>query len=65
MNRAVPLGQATFSEARDDDGVEGLLGARDSDAQRPAVAFQLHSVNDGARALLLVCNTGQQHTAIT
>ncbi len=36
LNRAVPLGQATFSEARDDDGVEGLLGARDSDAQRPA-----------------------------
>lgn len=62
--RALPLGQATFSEARDDDRVEGLLSARDSDAQRPAEAFQLHSINDGARALLLVCNTGQQHTGV-
>lgn len=64
MNRAIPLGQAAFSEAGDDDGVEGLLGARDCDAQRPTVAFQLHRVNDGAGALLLVCNTGQQHTGV-
>lgn len=61
---AVPLGQAALSEAGDDDGVEGLLGAGDGDAQRAAVALQLHCVDDGPRGLLLVCNTGQQHTGV-
>ncbi len=49
-----PLSETPLGQAWDDDGVKGLLGAGDGDAQRAAVALQLHRVDDGAGRLLLV-----------
>lgn len=55
-----PLCEAFPGEARNDDGVEGLLRAGDGDAQRSVVALQLHRVDNGARHLQLICkHTGR------
>lgn len=52
-----PLRQATLGQTGDDDGVKRLLSTRDGDAQGTAIALKLHGVDDGARVLLLICNT--------
>lgn len=43
-----PLSQAFLSEARNDDGIKGLLCARNSDAQWSVISLQLHCVDYGA-----------------
>lgn len=40
-----PFSQAFLGEARNDNGVKGLLGARNGDAQRSIVPLQLHCVD--------------------
>ena len=50
----VPLSQAPLGQGGDDDGVKGLLGARDGDSQRASVPLQLHRVDDAARHLLFI-----------
>lgn len=53
-NLLSPFSQAFLGEARNDDGVKGLLRARNGDAQRPVVPLQLHRVDYGARHLQLI-----------
>lgn len=58
-----PLCQAFLGEARNYDGVKGLLGARDCDAQGPVVSLQLNCVDDGAWHLQLVYSTWKNSIA--
>lgn len=43
-----PLSQAFLGEARNDDGIKGLLCARNGDAQWSVISLQLHCVDYGA-----------------
>lgn len=54
LPQSLPFSQATFCEARDDDGVKRLFGAGDGDAQGSTIALQLHCVADCPCALLLI-----------
>lgn len=52
----LPLGQPPLAQRGDDDGVEGLLCARDGDSQRATVPLQLHGVDDAAGHFLFIWN---------
>lgn len=60
----VPLCKASLGQAGYSDGVKRLLCAWDGYTQRASIAFQLHSVDDAAWRLLLICNK-QTHSNVS
>lgn len=60
-----PLSQAFLSEARNDDGIKGLLCARNSDAQWSVISLQLHCVDYGAWHFQLIYSMQRQRIMYT
>lgn len=60
-----PLSQAFLSEARNDDGIKGLLCARNSDAQWSVISLQLHCVDYGAWHFQLIYSMQGQRIMYT
>lgn len=60
-----PLSQAFLGEARNDDGIKGLLCARNGDAQWSVISLQLNCVDYGAWHFQLIYSMQGQRITYT